>query len=84
MMRPVGYYCLKIVRATSWPLMALIAGFFITGYTISGRFGLGSLGDEKAALALHKLLHLPLIALILAHSLSGVYLALRRRRWIKR
>jgi hypothetical protein len=83
-MRPLGYYGLKIVRATSWPLMVLLAGFLLTGYMISGRFGLGALADEKTAQAVHKLLHLPLILLVLAHSASGVYLALRRWRWIKR
>jgi hypothetical protein len=83
-MRPLGYYCLKAVRKTSWPLLGLILCFFVTGYMISGRFGLGALADEKTALALHKLLHLPLIVLFLAHTVPAVYLALRRWRWIKR
>ncbi len=65
-------------------MLPLILGFLLTGYIMSGRFGLGMLLDEKTALALHKLLHAPLILLFLAHSLGAVYLAFQRWGWIRR
>ncbi len=73
---------LKIVRWSGWPLLFLVMGFFLTGYIMSGRFGLATLMDEKQALAWHKLLHLPLIVLFLAHSVPAVYLALKRWGWL--
>jgi hypothetical protein len=74
---------LKMVRWSGWPLLFLLIGFFLTGYIMSGRFGLASLMDEKSALTFHKLLHLPLVVLSLAHIVPAVYLALKRWDWIK-
>ena len=54
-----------------------------TGYALSGRYGLGGLADEKTALTLHKLMHLPLGLLVLAHVLPSIYLAFLRWGWIK-
>jgi len=39
--------------------------------------------DEKRALTFHRMLHLPLIVLVLAHSVPAVYLAIQRWGWIK-
>jgi hypothetical protein len=83
-MKPLDAIFLKTVRWSSWPLLILLGGFFLTGYIISGRYGLGLLMDEKRALAIHKLLHLPLIVLLLAHTLPAVYLALQRWGWIRK
>jgi hypothetical protein len=41
------------------------------------------LTDEKTALTLHKLMHLPLGLLVLVHVVPSVYLALLRWGWIK-
>lgn len=76
--------CLKVVRWSSWPLLALVLAFFATGYGISGRYGMGAWLDERTALALHKFLHLPLLVATLAHALPAVYLAMQRWGWIKR
>jgi hypothetical protein len=81
-MKRLNYFCLKTLRWTSWPLLIVILCFLLTGYLITGDFGLGRLVDEKQALALHKLLHLPLLALLLVHVLPAIYLALRRWGWI--
>ena len=70
----LNYLCLKIVRSMSWPLILLLIAFLVTGYGISGRFGLGRWVDEKTALALHKMLHAPLIVVVLAHALPAMYL----------
>ena len=39
--------------------------------------------DEKTALTLHRMFHLPLIILVLAHIVPAVYLAFQRWGWIK-
>lgn len=83
-MRSIDVSCIKAVRWSGWPLLAVVAGFFLTGYIISGRYGLGVLSDEKTALALHKLMHLPLIILLLAHTLPAIYLALQRWGWLRK
>jgi hypothetical protein len=83
-MRSFDLGCLKAVRWSGWPLLGLVACFFLTGYIISDRFGLGRLLDEKSALALHKLMHLPLLILLTVHTLPAVYLAVQRWGWIKK
>ena len=83
-MKNFDLVCLKIVRWTSWPLLLLLLAFFVTGYGISGRGGMGAVFSEQQALALHKLLHVPLIVLTLAHSLPAIYLAMQRWGWFKR
>jgi hypothetical protein len=81
-MNKLNFILLKMVRWTGWPLFPLVAVFLLTGYIMSGRFGLGGVLDEKQALAVHKLLHLPLMILLLVHTGPAVYLALRRWGWI--
>jgi hypothetical protein len=51
---------------------------------MDGRYGLSRLLEEKSALTFHRMLHLPLIVLVLVHSVAAVYLALQRWGWIKR
>jgi len=75
---------LKIVRWSGWLLVPLILLFLLTGYIMDGRYGLSRALDEKTALTLHRMLHVPLIVLALAHSLPAAYLALQRWGWIKR
>ncbi len=74
---------LKLVRWSGWLLLPLAAGFLLTGYAISGRYGLGALLAEQQALAWHKLLHLPLLLLLAGHVFPACYLAMQRRGWIK-
>jgi hypothetical protein len=83
-MKPFETICLKIVRWSSWPLLVLVSAFFITGYGISGRYGLARLMTEQEGLTLHKWLHLPLLVCTLIHSIPAVYLALVRWGWLKR
>lgn len=83
-MKNFDLICLKVVRWTSWPLLVLLLAFFVTGYGISGRFGMGAWFNEQTALTLHRLFHLPLIVLAVAHSLPAIYLAMQRWGSIKR
>jgi hypothetical protein len=83
-MRSLDAGCLKTVRWTSWPLLALLLAFFATGYAMTGQFGLGGLMEPTVANAWHRLLHWPLLVLTLAHSLPAIYLALQRWGWIRK
>jgi hypothetical protein len=82
-MNKVNIVSLKIVRWSGWLLLPLVLAFLFTGYVMDGRYGFGKLLDEKSALTFHRLLHLPLIILVLAHVGPAVYLAFQRWGWIK-
>ncbi|MBI5381441.1 MAG: hypothetical protein HZA31_06035 [Opitutae bacterium] len=82
-MNRLSLICLKLVRWTGWLLLPVVLAFFATGYAMSGRYGLGALADEKTALTLHRLMHLPLGLLVLVHVVPSFYLALLRWGWIK-
>jgi hypothetical protein len=82
-MSKLNFILLKIVRWSGWPLLPVLAGFLATGYAMTGQHGFSGLLDEKAALTLHRMLHLPLIILVLAHSVPAVYLAFQRWGWIE-
>ncbi len=82
-MNKLSLVFLKIVRWSGWPLLPLILLFLLTGYIMDGRYGLSRLLDEKSALTFHRMLHVPLIVLLLAHSLAAAYLAMQRWGWIK-
>ncbi len=82
-MNKFNLVCLRSVRWSSWPLLPLICGFLFTGYAMTGQAGFGRFCDERTALTWHRMLHWPLIILVLVHSVPGVYLALQRWGWIK-
>jgi len=83
MMSRLNVVCLKTVRWSGWPLLPVVFLFLFTGYIMDGRYGLSRLLDEKSALTFHRMLHLPLMLLLLAHSAPAAYLALQRWGWIK-
>ncbi len=74
---------LKLVRWSGWLLLPLVLGFLLTGYGISGRYGLGAWFTEQQALTLHKLFHLPLLVILLGHVLPAISLALQRWGWLR-
>jgi hypothetical protein len=82
-MNAFSLICLKLVRWTGWLLLPVVLGFFATGYAMTARFGLGAWLDEETALTLHRLLHLPLGVLVVAHVVPSTCLALIRWGWIK-
>lgn len=83
-MHKLNAVMLRVVWWTGWPLLPVLLAFLATGYAISGRYGCGRLLDEKTALTLHKLLHGPLIVLVLVHSIPAIYLALQRWGWTRK
>jgi hypothetical protein len=74
---------LKLVRWSGWLLLPLVLVFLLTGYGISGRYGVGTMVSEERALMLHKLFHLPLVVLVLGHVAPATWLAMQRWGWIK-
>ena len=82
-MMKLNSLCLKLVRWSGWPLLPIILLFLLTGYIMDGRYGMSKLLEEKTALTFHRMLHLPLIILVLVHSAPAVYLALQRWGWIR-
>ena len=82
-MNKLNMISLKIVRWSGWLLLPLVMLFLLTGYIMDGRYGFGKLLDEKSALTFHRMLHLPLIVLVVAHVVPAVYLAFQRWGWIK-
>ncbi len=82
-MNKLNMISLKIIRWSGWLLLPLLAGFLVTGYAMTGQHGFNRLLDEKNALTIHRMLHLPLIVLVVAHVVPAVYLAFQRWGWIK-
>jgi len=82
-MSKLNLICLKTVRWSGWLLLPLVLAFLLTGYIMDGRHGFGKLLEAQQALALHRMFHLPLMVLVLAHVMPAGYLALQRWGWIK-
>ena len=78
-----GYLVIRTLRFTSWFLLALVLTYITTGYMMSGQRVFGGRADPRTALAIHCLLHVPLIVTFALHALGGIYLAMRRKRWIR-
>jgi hypothetical protein len=82
-MNKLNLVSLKMMLWSGWLLLPLVMLFLLTGYIMDGRHGFGKLLDEKSALTFHRMLHLPLIVLVVAHVVPAVYLAFQRWGWIK-
>ena len=82
-MSKLNFVLLKMARWSGWLLLPLVLAFLLTGYMMDGRYGFSRLLDEKSALTLHRMFHLPLLVLVLAHVVSTAYLAFQRWGWIK-
>lgn len=82
-MSKLNLICLRAVRWSSWPLLPVVGAFLFTGYAITGQYGLARLCDEATALAWHRMLHWPLIILVVVHSVPAIFLALQRWGWIR-
>ena len=82
-MTKLNIVSIKIMRWSGWLLLPLVMLFLLTGYIMDGRYGFSKLLDEKSALTFHRMLHLPLIILVVAHVVPAVYLAMQRWGWIK-
>ncbi len=82
--KSLNFYLVKIVRVTGWILFFIMLLFIGTGFALCGKYGFSRVISPQAALTIHKIFDMPLIAFFLVHSLIGIYLALRRWGWIKK
>ena len=78
--RSVNFYLVKIVRISSWILLALMLIYLTTGFALCGKFGLSGLIDSRQAMTLHKILDVPLLVVFLTHVIPSTYLAFKRWR----
>jgi cytochrome b subunit of formate dehydrogenase len=83
-MAKLNIVCVKAVRITAWPLLALMILYLITGYVLCGQATLGRWIAVETALSVHKVFDVPLVALFVAHSLPAIYLAFVRWGWIRK
>jgi cytochrome b subunit of formate dehydrogenase len=81
-MAKLNVVCLKTVRITAWPLLALMILYLITGYVLCGQTTLSRWIAVETAVNVHKAFDVPLVVLFVAHSLPAIYLAFWRWGWI--
>ena len=77
-----NYIFIKTLRVAGWCLLALVAAYIVTGYAMSGEYGFGRWMHADTAKWWHRLLHLPLLVLAVAHAATASYFAWLR--WFKR
>ena len=82
MAKTLNYYLVKINRATAWLLPLFMVVFICTGFSIAGDYGFDRLIPSDVALALHKKLTWPLLALFFSHTGISAYFSFRRWGWI--
>jgi hypothetical protein len=75
---------LRLTRFTAWPLVPLVATYIVTGYGMTGEYGLHHVLDPRLAQKIHHLFDGVLLVLVGTHALPGMYLALWRWGWIRR
>jgi hypothetical protein len=75
---------LKALRWSGWLLLPVVLLFLTTGYVMDGRLGVTHFLDEMSALTWHRMAHVPLLILVLVHTLVALYLTLQRWGWLKR
>ena len=80
----VTYYLVKTTRLSGWLLMVVVLVCIVSGMSMCGRLGFQKLMSDRLALVLHKTFVWPLVVLFLLHSLTSIYLALRRWGWIRK
>ena len=80
--RSTTYYVVKTTRISGWLLLVVVLVCIISGLSMCGQLGFEKLMSDATATALHKEFVWPLVVLFLVHSLTSVYLALRRWGWI--
>jgi hypothetical protein len=80
----VNYWLMKTARVSGWLLLPLVILYILTGFALCGEYGFSKVISPEAALNIHKWFEWPLVGVVLAHSSTTIYFALRRWGWIKR
>jgi succinate dehydrogenase/fumarate reductase cytochrome b subunit len=74
---------LRTARVSGWVLLFLVVLFLVTGYALSGKYGLDQVVGPQTALTIHRIFDWPLILFFMAHAATSVYFAMRRWGWIR-
>lgn len=82
--RSTGYYLMKTARISGWLLFVLVLLYILTGFSLTGEFGVTRLISLQTAVVIHKIFEWPLIVVFLVHSAITIYFAFRRWGWIKK
>jgi len=70
---------LEIDEITRWFLLLFIILFFISGYSMVGKFGLEGVLPRNLAIKIHATLDIPTLLLLLIHCCPRIYFRLKRR-----
>jgi hypothetical protein len=81
-MRNAHYYLLKLARLSGWLLLPLVITYIVTGFAISGEFGMNRWMHAETARGVHRTFEWPLIVLFSLHATTTAYFAMRRWGWI--
>jgi len=74
----------KISRAAAWILLFLIIPFIISGYSMTGKYGMDRIIDTGTALRIHTGFSELLVFFLIIHVSINIYLALVRWGVIRR
>ena len=74
----------KTLRYTAWPLLLAMVLFVVSGYSMTGKYGMNRIMDIETALSVHRWLNVPLVLLFVVHAVGGAYISLRRWGWVGR
>lgn len=72
----------KTLRITAWPLLLFMLLFVVSGYALSGEYGLNRIMGVETAISVHRLFNIPLVLLFFVHAGAGAYICFRRWGWI--
>jgi lipid-binding SYLF domain-containing protein len=82
MRRTRNYIFIKVLRVAGWLLVVLVIAYLVTGFAMSGEYGFGRLMHADTAKWWHRILHTPLLVVVVAHAATASYFAWLR--WFKK
>lgn len=78
-----NYIFIKSLRIAGWTLLVMVSTYILSGYIMTGEYGLGVLMPAESAKKIHKAFHLVLVVAVVAHAVPAVYFAFKRWRWFR-
>ena len=82
--KSLNFYVMKLNRLSAWVLLALMAIYIVTGFSLCGKLGVSRVLDTQTALVIHQMFDWPLVAALAVHAATSIYFAVKRWRWIKK